>query len=350
MTTSYNSRRIYVGIDVHKKSWKVAIYTEQTSLRAFSQPPKASVLKQYLEKHFPAASYYTVYEAGFCGFEPHRALEQLGIQNMVVNPADVPTMDKERRHKDDRVDCHKLGKALRAGTLKACHVPTREEQLDRQLLRTRFQISKDLKRARTRIRSFLNLYGYDEVSSMRWSKKLINNLEHLEGPNQSFKIALDSYLDELKALIETKKKLDQAILELADTDRYKDNFHLLRTIPGIGPLSAMILLCEIGNIHRFSNINRLCSYIGLVPNTYSSGEKQHVGHITKRQVSYMRALLIQCAWRSIHADTYLLNKFELWSARMHKNKAIIRIARALIGRIYAVLKKQEAYKPTYNIC
>src|SRR5271155_5210155 len=90
---NFNGQNIFVGVDVHLKSWKVTIMTNEIIHKTFSQPPQAKVLYQYLEKHFPGATYHSAYEAGFCGYWIHNQLASLGIHSMVVNPADIPTTD-----------------------------------------------------------------------------------------------------------------------------------------------------------------------------------------------------------------------------------------------------------------
>ena len=115
----FHGEPIYVGIDVHKKQWNVFIMSKYKEHKGFVQPPDASVLGRYLSENFPGATYYSVYEAGFCGFWPHEDLKKEGIHNIVVNPADVPSSDKERKNKSDKVDCRKLCTKLRNGDLEA---------------------------------------------------------------------------------------------------------------------------------------------------------------------------------------------------------------------------------------
>ncbi|MBI3815205.1 MAG: IS110 family transposase, partial [Nitrospinae bacterium] len=92
----FSGQRIYIGMDIHKKGWSVSIFTEQFEHKTFTQPPKVEVLVNYLHRNFPGAAYNSVYEAGYCGFWIHDKLKEQGINCMVVNPADVPTKDKER--------------------------------------------------------------------------------------------------------------------------------------------------------------------------------------------------------------------------------------------------------------
>jgi len=65
---NFNGENIYVGIDVHLKSWAVTIYTEHLHHKTFSQPPVPILLWKYLDENFPGGNYYSAYEAGFCGF------------------------------------------------------------------------------------------------------------------------------------------------------------------------------------------------------------------------------------------------------------------------------------------
>ena len=95
----FSEDSIYVGIDVHKKQWSVFIMSDYKEHKGFVQPPDPGVLASYLKKNFPKATYYSTYEAGFSGFWIHEALKKEGINNIVVNPADVPTTDKEKKNK-----------------------------------------------------------------------------------------------------------------------------------------------------------------------------------------------------------------------------------------------------------
>src|SRR5690606_5559554 len=133
---TFEGQSIYVGIDVHKKSWKVSIMTKDLDYKTFSAVPKADKLNSYLREHFPGADYYTAYEAGFSGFWLHRELTKLGIKSVVVNPADIPTTDKERRQKEDQRDSRKIAQTLRSGQLKSIYVLSEKAQQDRTLLRT----------------------------------------------------------------------------------------------------------------------------------------------------------------------------------------------------------------------
>ena len=157
---NFDGQNIYVGIDVHLKSWSVAILSEHSALRRFSQNPEPEALHKYLASNYPGATYFSVYEAGFCGFWIHEKLTSLGINNIVVNPADVPTMSKEKLRKTDAVDCNKLARELRSGSLEGIYVPGTESLEMRSLIRLRNLIVKDSTRAKNRIKSLLRFMAW----------------------------------------------------------------------------------------------------------------------------------------------------------------------------------------------
>jgi len=244
----FSGQQIYVGMDVHKNSWSISIFTEHLEHKTFSQPPEVSVLVNYLQRNFPGAVYNTVYEAGFSGFWTHDKLKEQGVNCMIVNPADVPTKNKEKATKTDRVDCRKLARSLRHGELEGIYIPSRPKVEDRQLLRTRQSMVKKQTRCKNQLKSLLYFYGIaipEELSQGHWSKKFINWLEKISMRKSSGDLALKTHLAELKHIRQLIAGLNRGIRTLAKTDNYKNSVHLLKTIPGISTLSAMILLTEL---------------------------------------------------------------------------------------------------------
>lgn len=182
---TFKNQEIYVGIDVHLKNWSVQILSERSTLKRFQQDPSAKALHSYLVRNYPEATYHSVYEAGFSGFSAHYQLTELGINNIVVNPADVPTMGKEKLHKSDAIDCAKLARSLRNGDLKGIYIPSIEALQVRSLVRFRHSVVKDKTRIQSRIKSLLNFYGVcmpNEFSNNKshWSKKFMNWLNSIE--------------------------------------------------------------------------------------------------------------------------------------------------------------------------
>lgn len=344
----FTGQPLYIGLDVHKKSWSVSIHSQQCEHKTFTQPPEVDKLVHYLERNFPGASYYSVYEAGYSGFWIHDQLREKGIQCIVVNPADVPARNKERTTKRDRIDCRKLARSLRSGELEGIYVPCRSKLEDRSLVRTRQSMVRKQTRCKNQIKSMLLFYGIhlsEEQVASHWSRRFLEWIESIRMERASGNMALKVYLEELRHLRQILATLDRAIRDLAKTEEYREWVMLLKTIPGISTLTAMILLTEIDVISRFSSLDELSCFVGLIPDTRSSGETEHIGGITKRKHGPLRALLVEASWVAVRKDPALLLAFEEYCRRMRKTKAIVKIARKLLNRIRFVLKNRRPYIP-----
>lgn len=278
---NFEGQNIYAGIDVHKKSWTVSIYSKgmENEHAVFNQPPSAEALKAYLERHYPGANCYSAYEAGFCGFHVHTELEAVGIKNIVVNAADVPATHKEKTGKNDKHDSRKLGRSLRSGDLRAIHIPAHCTQENRSLVRMRFTIRKDLIRIKLRIKSLLNFYGIEQPEafsspSTHWSGRYIQWLKTIKMEENSGQAVLQLIITEVVEMRKVLLTATRAIRDLSKTQAYAEDFALLSGIPGIGLITGMCFLTEIEDINRFPSADRFASFVGLVPSCHSSGEKK----------------------------------------------------------------------------
>jgi transposase len=342
----YSGQHIFVGLDVHKKSWNVTILTEHIAQRTFSQPPEVETLVRYLHRHYPNAQYHCVYEAGYCGYWIRDQLAQRGVDCIVINPADVPTSDKEKRHKTNTVDSRKLARSLRNKELTPLYVPTRTALEDRTLVRSRRSFVSKQTRCKNQIKALLSFYGVslpEDLTERYWSRRYIAWLESLQMQSPSATQALKVLLSELLHLRQNILSITQGIHLLAHSERYRANVRYLVTIPGISTLTAMILLTEIVTLERFPSLDELACFVGLVPGEHSSGEDRTVTSITERKNPYLRWILIESSWIAVRQDSALALSFTTLSQRMPKNQAIVRIARKLLNRIRFVLKHQQPY-------
>lgn len=151
----FSNQNFYIGLDVHKKSWCVTILTDGLELRNFTQPPSAHDLVVFLHSNYPGGKFFSAYEAGFCGYAAHRQLLNYGIANIVVNPADIPRMNKELVYQTDKSDSRSIARGLRNNQLQGIYVFKPEEEEFRALFRYRLCIAKDIRKACNRIKSFL---------------------------------------------------------------------------------------------------------------------------------------------------------------------------------------------------
>jgi len=341
----FSGQKIFCGIDVHKKSWKVCIRSEHMELKTFSQNPSASELTRHLKTNYPSADYKVGYEAGFCGFNPQREFTEAGINCIVVHPADVPTTDKEKQRKSDVVDCRKLSATLNDGKLTGIYIPSIEQQDDRGVIRAYQQFIKDQTRCKNRIKGWLNFQGISipgDDEHRYWSKNFIKWLKELS-LTPSARISLDLLIQSYEqARIIVLAATKQTRL-LSKQHRHQDKIKLVRSIPGIGAIGGLLFTTEIGDINRFKKFDSLCDYIGLVPNVNGSGDRVTVLGLTHRCHHALRETLIEASWTAIRLDPALTMAFNEYIKTMKKNKAIIKIARKMLSRIRFVMKNQTPY-------
>lgn len=347
----FNGQNIYVGIDVHLKSWSVTVLSESSVLKKFRQDPRPEALHKFLVTNYPGASYYSVYEAGFSGFWTHNRLSELGINNIVVNPADVPTMLKEKLRKTDAVDCGKLARGLRAGDLQGIYIPRAEILEIRSLIRLRNSIVKDTTREKNRIKSLLCFHGieipdqFTRHSIGNWSKRFLQWLGEVDMSTEYGRKTLDLHIEQFVRLRQMLLQETRVIRQLSRSEPFAEPLRLLMTVPGIGITTGITLLTEIDNASRFKSAEQLAAYIGLIPMCHSSGEKEGIGDITVRKHAILRCYLVEAAWIAIRKDPAMTMAYEEYKKRMNGNKAIVKIARKLVNRIFFVLKRKTEYVP-----
>lgn len=344
---TFVGQTVYVGIDVGKKSWKVCVIVGDRVSRVTSQDPDGAGVARYLRANFPGARYSCVYEAGYSGFAPYAELRAAGLECLVVNPGDVPTTDKERETKTDRIDARKLARQLANGDAKGIHVPSRAEQEARSLVRTRDTIVRKQTRCKNQIKSVLAFYGIripEEVDGGAWPKRFIEWLDAYTLETAWGTTGLRLRLQELKFLRGQLAEIGKHIAALGKEPVYRESLALVRSVPGIGEVTGMVLLTELGDLKRFRNDRALASYVGLKPGEHSTGEKVHTTGITRRRNAWLRHVLIEAAWIASAKDPALLKAFGELKKRMSGSEAIVRIARKLLMRIRYVLVHRTPYK------
>jgi transposase len=349
---NFEGENIYVGIDTHKKSWKVALYHDETSLKTFSQEARPELLVKHLKKNYPGAQFHCAYEAGFCGFWIQKYLTKKGFNCIVVNPADVPTSHKDKEFKTDPRDCRKIARSLRSNLLEGIYIPTDEGLESRHVVRVYHDMSKNYTRYKNKVKAILNFYGIQypmeyQSTNNHWSNGFYKWLQEVKLQSDDGNWSLQFYVQECLRAKELKKGATIRVRKISKSDRYKKSVELLRSIPGIGLITAMTIITEIEDIHRFNNLDQFCSYIGIVPTSNSSGEKERVGEITKRGNKFLKGLIVESAWMAIRRDPVLFHTYTRLTKKMESNKAIIRVARKLAARIMFVLVNEKPYEIRY---
>jgi transposase len=345
----FNGKNIYAGIDTHLKNWRVTILLDEITQRTFSMDPDATILSNYLKKNYPKGNYFSAYEAGFCGYSVHRALINVGIQNMVVNPADIPTTDKEKKQKEDARDSRKIARSLKNGDLKPIYIPSQATEELRGFVRYRKSVVRDIARNKSRIKSFLYRHGIKiplelDSASRYWSSNFTAWLKTIRLTTDFGHSVILSTLQTVEQLRMTLLTVNKELRKIAKREPYAHQINLLISIPGVGLIVAMTILSELESMCRFESVDKLCSFFGLVPTTSSSSERERVGSITSRTNKPLREIIIESAWVAVRNDPALALAYSNLCKRMKPSKAIIRIAKKLVCRIRYVLKNQVRYE------
>lgn len=339
-------RIFFVGLDVHKKQWTVTIRTEGIALKTFSMNPSPQELGQYLARHYPGGIYKSVYEAGFCGFWIHDQLCALGIENMVIHAADVPTTHKERNGKNDRRDSRKLSRELEHHALTAIYVPTEPQRHLRSLCRLRERQVRNRTRVKNRIKGHLQFYGIAmpaQSEMAHWSHRFLDWLKTVEFSSLPATDYLRLCLSELDDHRRRLAEIHRLLRQVCQQEPHKATIQCLRSVPGIGFVLAVTLYTELCTMDRFRRFDDLASYVGLVPSITSSDDHDINHGLTPRHKRYLRHLLIESAWVAIRHDADLLARFLRLTQRMKKQEAIIRIAKILLRRIRYVWQHHTEY-------
>jgi transposase len=123
----------------------------------------------------------------------------------------------------------------------------------------------------------------------------------------------------------------------------------LATVPSVGRVTAVTFVALVDNVGRFSSSAKLCSYLGLVPREYSSGEKQQRGHITKAGNSRLRSLLVECAWGILRRQNSQTEALAQWASRIAtrrgKRIAAVALARKLAAILFAMTQHGRTFDP-----
>lgn len=351
---NFEGQNIYIGIDVHLKSWHVTLLTDFGYKRKHSQAASASVLFEHLTKHYPGGLYQAIYESGFSGFSTYYALSSYGIPCVIAHAADVPTGQHESVMKTDAVDSEKLARALRDNRLRnTVHVPSREILDHRGMVRFRKLLRSQLAGYKTRVKHLLYCNGVSlpECFASRgthWSGRFMQWLHEdvrLLSPTRE---TLDLLLEQVEHLRSDVLSVTRKIRLLSRTEPYADRMELLLSVPGIGLITAISLLTELEQVERFHSQKGFAHYLGLVPTCHDSGDKQKRGEMTFRGNKLLRTLMVESAWISIRQDRALAATYGNYCRRMSAQNAIVRIARKLSNRVFSVLKTGKKYE--YDRC
>jgi transposase len=336
---------LFMGIDIHKKSWTITVRTFEKAQGTLKIKGISDLLE--ILSVAPVQVWKIVYEAGYSGFWLQRELKRKGYNCIVTSPALVPVR-VGCKVKTDKIDSQRLAECLAAGQLRAVYIPTEQEEARRELVRQREQFVKDLVRAKNRIKSFLALHNADLNinGNVSWSISFFERLKKMDLGWPELNRTLERYITALEFIGQSVRELTTEIAELSKNDDLKQNAALLRSIPGIGPLTSMAILLELGDLKRFRNSRQLAAYVGLTPSQYSSGEKVYMGRITRSGKALVRRMLIEAVWTAKAHCSEFQEKYEKIAKFRGSKRAAVALARKMLVMCRSMLISQTVFEPS----
>jgi len=344
-----------VGCDLHDKSMLLKIATgadDPITWRCLNTVEgRESMLGELLARgqRLQSPRIVFVYEASGLGFGLHDQLRQHGIECYVLAPTHLPKTPGGRRNKTDERDAQMLleqcrGHVLAGNRLCTVWIPPARLRDDRDLVRTRLDTAEAGARLKVQVLCLLKRNGVVLpeffLRCRHWTKQWIAWLRTTaESLPCGAAVVLRSYVERWQALHQELLQLDRAIRTLAATPCYAAPATALQALPGVGCLTAMVFLTEMGDLTRFKNRRQVGAYLGLVPSAFESGDRDdRKGHITHQGPSRVRKILCQATWASIWKDATIK---ETWERLRNHNpkrskKAVVALMRRLAIRMWHV--------------
>lgn len=340
---------VFIGLDVDSKSYVVNSKDHEFMNRLIKIPANPEAFGNYIKKVYNNQKVICAYEVGPTGYGLHDYLTARNIPCLLVSPLSVPKASNERV-KTNRIDAVKVAQHLKNGDLKPIRVPDTDYRELRHLIRCREEYVRLIKVSKQRIKSLLlsqSLHTVIKDTHQNWSNHYITELQQLSC-SLAVRYRLNLLLEDLtyarRQNLVVLKELKTFCAACVDIER---NMRYLRSIPGIGFITAATLLANIGDPKHLTNPRELAAFIGLVPCESSTGDKIIKGSITHLGNTVLRSLLVEVAWVTIRRDKRL-NQFYHRIRQRHlpgvgSRKAIVAVARKLTMIIYRVLKDQREY-------
>jgi transposase len=328
---------VYVGIDVHRKRSQVAVVTEGGTVELNKNVVNGSEPMLRLIGGLPAGT-PVAFEAAFGWGWLVGLLEDYGFDPHLVHPLRCKAIASARL-KNDKVDAAILAQLLRADLLpEAWIAPPPVRQL-RALLRHRASLVRLGTQLQNRIHAVAADHGYDRAASY-WTGPGRGWLAELELPAVSREIVTGclAFLDALAPVIE---RLDGEVHQRAKAG---PRARVLRTLPGVGEFTALVILAEIGDISRFASARKLASWAGLTPTVRGSDLTVRHGQISRQGPAWLRWVLNQAAQTAKRSPEFAAT-YQAIGKRRGKKIATIAIARKLLTRAYHLLADAQATTP-----
>ena len=276
--------------------------------------------------------------------------QSLGLKTLVCSTNEDAWKWSNVKRKTDKDDALKLARMAAMSELKAVHMPSEAHREFRSLVKYRKTLDNRINKTKCTIRAWFVNHGISiDAGDKAWhtGREKINAFRKPLAecsPCELWKGELDIELTILDSL---SKQLDDVTKRLEQIGKTDPRIVRLRTMPGVGPRTAEILVACIDDPHRFANCRQVSAYFGLVPRKYQSGETDRNGRITKRGNPLARTILVECAWASLRYNPWAKAVYEriCGKQKTRKKKAGVALARKIAVIAWAMLRDEKAWDP-----
>jgi transposase len=337
-----------LALDIGKFNTMCCFYDSKTRKHSFLN---AATDRNYLETLFKKHKCdLVVMEAcGPSGWINDLAVS-LGHKTLVCSTNEDAWKWSNVKRKTDKDDALKLARMAAMGELKAVHMPSEEHREFRSLVKYRKTLDSRINKMKCKIRAWFVNHGIAiDTGEKAWNtgRERINSFRKPFidcEPNELWKGELDTELTQMDALT---VQMDVVVKRLELIGKNDPRIVRLRTIPGVGPRTAEILVACIDDPHRFENGRQVSAYFGLVPRQYQSGETDRNGRITKRGNPLARTILVECAWSSLRYNPWAKFVYERIQGKQktRRKKAAIALARKIAVLAWAMLRDEKDWDP-----
>ena len=247
------------------------------------------------------------------------------------------------KKKNDAADAEKISDLLRCNLLPECYMAPEDHRNLRRILRYRNLLVREASKMKTKTATLLMEVGAEynkkRLHGKRYFQELLDTLDYVP---ESVLNLLQMSRSSMESFDRMQKSLVKA---LRNDPQINQRIQLLMSIPGIGEVTALTWVLELGDINRFSRISQLVSYCGLCSAQKESAGKEIRGPISKKRNKHLQTVLIEAAklaplWNPQLAEVH---KREL--AKGNRNRATLAVARKLVAYMFAVDKKQQKFIP-----
>jgi transposase len=333
----------FIGVDLHKKIITVCVMDANRLVlaRKTLHCSQSDLIVEFFRQFRP---FKVVLEATANYLWLVDWLEHLAQRVVLANPKKLRVI-AESTKKTDRLDAPILAEFLARDMIPEAYMPTPRQRQHRILVRHRQYLRGCMTAVRCKIRHILADHNADrqDLFSARCGKSYFKELPLSDAERFVIKQLWSEYEDYQAQLWALSKKI-KAFAAKAPK-REAEARQILKTAPGVGVVTAEMVLSELGDVSRFNNAKAVCSYAGLVPVVRQTGGKKSKDlSISKQGSELLRWALVESAWRLVRTSPKWSARFARLRKRGGNKRAIVAVARRLLCVLYAMLKTSTPYK------